>query len=413
MMQKPSGLDVVTIARDRRVQAAIAAIVLIALLGVLISAMRGKATAGVVSVPVRQTIQTMQPSAFGPLVSRGKPVVCSASDALVGGDNSITSGLYGHWSFWGTPDNALPSWCAIHIGAGPSRLMVAWYSDYDEQNAQYVSNGRMPKDYNLSVSANSTNGSDGDWKVVTTVTNNPAHNRESVIPFAGDAWVKMTITKAQDQPTQDTMLVDQIDCWDVSASTKNTVLFEGDSITAMTFDHSTDPETFDLLMHKYDPRLMPSMLDDGMGGWTSDSAVHNIDTWLALNPDVHYWLLEWGTNDAFSLEDPSVYRANMQILINKIKAAGHVPVLAQIPPVINGGANQAQFTQEVEGLNQQVRELTQANHLIPGPDLYTAYGANPAAYIRADGIHPNDAGTKLINNAWYLAMRATLRSNLS
>lgn len=410
MMQEPSRPDIGTLARDHRVQAVIAWVVVIALIGIGFSFAHATTSAGAVSVPVGQR---MQPSSYGPLVSRGKPVTCSKDNALVGGPNSITSGLYGQWSFWGSPDNSLPSWCSIHIGVGPSRLMVAWYSDYDEDVARWVSTGRMPQSYTLSVSANSTDGRNGDWHVVTTISGNPAHIRESVIPFAGDAWVRMTITQAQDHPTQDSILIDQIDCWDVSASLKNTVLFEGDSITALSFDRSTDPTSFDLLMHQYDSGLFPSMLDEGMGGWTSDGAAHNIDKWLALNPDVNYWLLEWGTNDAFAMTDPTTVRANLQTVIDKIKAAGHVPVIARIPPVITTDGSQAQITAEIEAINRQIDALTQANHLIPGPDLYAVIGKNPTSYLQSDGIHPTGAGKKAINNAWYLAMRETLRANLA
>jgi lysophospholipase L1-like esterase len=409
MMPESSRGGVGALVRDRRLQVTVAVVILVTLLAMFFSFLHQRASAGTVSVPVGQRIQ---PSPNGPLVSRGKPVVCSRSDAEVPGPNAITSGVYGQWSFWGANDNAAPAWCAIHIGVGPSRLMVVWYSEYDELNAQWDSNGRMPKDYTLSVSTNSTNGSNGDWKVVATVTGNPAHIRESAIPFAGDGWVRMTITAAQDHPTQDTMLIDQIDCYDIStpALARNTVLFEGDSITAMSYDHSTGAQSFDMLMHGYDAQLFPSMLNEGMGGWTSDSAVKNIDQWLALNPDVHYWLLEWGTNDAFGMEDPSVFRANMQTLITKIKAAGHEPVLARIPLAINGGAP---LTAEIQALNQQIDALTQANHLIPGPDLFAVISKDPQGLLRSDGIHPNPQGAIAINNAWYLAMRNVLRSNLS
>ncbi|HEX8728231.1 MAG TPA: SGNH/GDSL hydrolase family protein [Ktedonobacterales bacterium] len=412
MMPESSRAGVGALVRDRRLQVTVACVILVSLLAMLVSFLHERASAGTVSVPVGQHIQ---PSTNGPLVSRGKPVVCSKSNAEVPGPNAITSGVYGQWSFWGSPDSELPSWCSIHIGVGPSRLMVVWYSEYDEDNAQWASNGRMPQSYTLSVSANSTDGHNGDWKVVTTVTGNPVHIRESAIPFAGQAWVRMTITQAQDHPTQDSMLIDQIDCWDIStpALAKNTVLFEGDSITALAFDHSTDPETFDALIHGYDARLFPSMLNEGMGGWASGGATNNIDKWLAINPDINYWLIEWGTNDAFAMEDPAVFRSNMQIVINKIKAAGHVPVLARIPPVIYVGSGQAQLTAEIEAINQQIDALTLANHLISGPDLYAVIGKDPQGLLQKDGIHPNGNGKKAINNAWYLAMRNVLRANLS
>lgn len=412
MMPESSRAGVGALVRDRRLQVTVACVILVSLLAMLVSFLHERASAGTVSVPVGQHIQ---PSAYGPLVSRGKPVACSKSNAEVPGPNAITSGRYAQWSFWGSPDSELPSWCSIHIGVGPSRLMVVWYSDYDEDNARWISTGRMPQAYAISVSANSTDGRNGDWKVVATVVGNPAHIRESAIPFAGQAWVRMTITQAQDHPTQDSMLIDQIDCWDIStpALAKNTVLFEGDSITALSFDHSTGTESFDALTHGYDSRLYPSMLDEGMGGWTSGGGANNIDKWLALNPDINYWLIEWGSNDAFAMENPAVFRANMQTIIDKIKAAGHVPVLARIPPVIHSGAGQAQVTAEIVAINQQIDELTQANHLIPGPDLYQVISKDPQGLLQKDGIHPNGNGKKAINNAWYLAMRDVLRANLS
>lgn len=415
MSPDPSDTGVGALVRDRRLQVVVGGVVLIAVLVGLISALNQRATAQPVNVSVGQRVQRMQPSAFGQLVSRGKPVVCSKDNAEVPGPNAITSGVYAQWSFWGTADTALPAWCAIHIGVGPSRLMVVWYSEYDEDNAQWQSTGRMPQSYTLSVSANSTDGHNGDWKVVATVTGNPVHIRESAIPFAGDGWVRMTITQAQDHPTQDSMLIDQIDCFDIStpALAKNTALFEGDSITALSFDHSTGDQSFDMLMHGYDSRLFPSMLNEGMGGWSSNAAVDHIDKWLALNPDVNYWLLEWGSNDAFSMEDPAVFRSNMQIVINKIKAAGHTPVLARIPPAIGDGSGQAQLTAEIEAINRQIDALTQANHLIPGPDLYAVIGKDPQGLLQSDGIHPNGNGRKAINNAWYLAMRTVMRANLS
>ena len=407
MVQLSSRLGVVIAFLRRHVQAISAGVALLALVGVLIPIVHGNGNA------VAGPRQPSAASPFAPLVSRGKPVVCAKSNELVGGNNVITNGVYGSVdSFWGVADNALPSWCAIHIGTGPSQLMVVWYSDYDEDQSRYISNGRMPQSYTLSVSPDSTDGHNGDWSVVATVNGNPAHLRESVIPFAGESWVKMTITKAQDQPTQDTMAIGQIDCFDVSASLKNTALFEGDSVTALTFDHSTGANSFDMLMHAYNPHLFPSMLNEGMGGWTSSDAAQNIDSWLALNPDINYWLLGWGTNDVLQGVDPVTFQANMQIVIDKIKAAGHVPVLAHIPPMVDPTTHAPIMTAQIQSLNQVIVALTASNHLIPGPDLFASYGANPAQYIRADGIHPNAAGAALINRAWYYAMRTTLVANL-
>lgn len=350
-------------------------------------------------------------SSYGPLVSRGKPVYCYKSNAQVGGANAITSGKYGAWSFWGSPINELPTWCAIHIGAGPSRLMVVWYSDYDAFD--YIQDtGRMPQNYTLLVSSNSTNGSDGDWRVVTTVTGNQARVRESVIPFAGEEWLKMVITKAPDHPSQSSLLVDQIDCFDVSSGTQDTALFQGDSLTALAYSQvSAIAPSFSDLAHKDDPALYPSMLNEGMGGWTSGSAVTHIDTWLALNPDIHYWLLGWGTNDALLRVDPAVFRSNIQTLVSKIEAAGHVPVLARIPAVRQTTPHDVRVNQRIQALNAEIDDVTQMNRLIIGPNLYSLFYAHQTTFYSKDGIHPNSVGEKAMNIAWYQAMRDVLRAN--
>ena len=367
-------------------------------------------TASATSTAGARAEQRMAASPYGPLVSRGKPVSCSSNTSNAGGPNAITSGKYGDWSFWQSDVGDLPAWCAIHIGAGASRLMVVWSSDYV---FDYIaSDGMTPRDYTLSVSGDSSNGSDGHWQTVARVTGNETRVRESVIPFTGMSWVKMTVMSGQAQPSQPYIRIDQIDCYDVSTNLNDTALFSGDSITAIAYSRFDGSQpTFDELMHQADPRLYPTMLDEGLGGWSSDDAVQNIQTWLELNPDIHYWLLGWGTNDALGMEDPGVFRANMQRLIDLIKAAGHTPVLARIPATRQPGAGGEALNAEIRALNAQIDALTTANHLIPGPDLYTLINQHPDTYLSSDGVHPTAAGAIAMNRAWYQAMRAAFMAS--
>lgn len=355
--------------------------------------------------------QSMAASAYGPLVSRGKRVFCSQNASNEGGAGAITSGKYGEWSFWQSPVKVLPTWCAIHIGAGPRRLLVAWSSDYI---FDYTSpDGMTPRDYTLSVSGDSSNGADGHWQTTVTVTNNETRVREAVIPFAGMSWVKMTVTRGQAQPSQPFIRIDQIDCYDVSAGLNDTSLFQGDSLTVMGYNRFEGSHpSFDELMHQMDPRLYPVMLDEGEGGWSTSGAVQHIQQWLALNPDIHYWLLGWGTNDALSMLGPSVFHDNMQYVIDAIKAAGHVPVLAHIPAINRPGAEGASLDAEIRALNAQIDLLTRTNHLIPGPDLYTLFKQHLDTYLGSDGIHPTSAGAVAMNRAWYLVMRDAFRASM-
>jgi lysophospholipase L1-like esterase len=150
------------------------------------------------------------------------------------------------------------------------------------------------------------------------------------------------------------------------------------------------------------------MLDEGMEGWTSYDAARAIDTWLALNPDIHYWLLGWGTNDALQGTDPAQFRANLQLVITKIRAAGHTPVLALIPAYRTASPDAATVNAKIRALNAQITALTQANHLIAGPDLYTIFINHPNDYYSSDGVHPNQAGAKAMNYAWFLVMKRVL-----
>ena len=337
-----------------------------------------------------------------PLISRGKPVYCYGNDAGAGGAEAIVNGHYGDWSFWRPSFAALPSWCAIHVGAGPTRLLMTWESDYV---FDYISNnGLGPQDYSIAVSPDSTNGADGTWRTVVTVTNNHTRVREHLLPFANDSWVKMTITKGQPQASQPYVFIDQIDLYDVSTSLADTFFFSGDSITGIAYDRfDANQPSFAELVHRSYPQHFPAILDGGLGGWNSDGAAQNIDLWLMLNPDIHYWLLGWGTNDAFDNVAPDHFRANLQTLVNKIEQAGHVPILAHIPftTVQNLDA-------EIQSLNAVIDSVAATNGLMRGPDLYSLFRAHASTYFLSDGIHPSPQGAQAMNLAWFQVLSPIL-----
>ncbi len=345
---------------------------------------------------------------YGPLVSRGKPAVCTGNDASAGGTAAINDDRYGNWGFWRTSISKLPAWCAIQVGTGPSSVLVVWNSDYI---FDYLSaSGMEPADYTIAVSGNSTNGSDGTWQTVASVSGNTARVREHVVPFAGKSWVKMTVTRGQDAATQPYVTIDEIGIYDVSHGLGDTFLFSGDLITALAYNQSdANRPSFSDLMHAAQPARFPPMLDEGMSGWTSDDAARQIDMLLALNPDIHYWLLSWGATDAVSDVSPQRFRQNMQTLVTRILAAGHVPVLAHIPYIASRqGAAGAQLDAAVRALNAVIDEVTAANGLPAGPDLYTLIKTRSPLYLLPDGINPTAAGCVAMNAAWFASLRPRL-----
>jgi lysophospholipase L1-like esterase len=124
-----------------------------------------------------------------------------------------------------------------------------------------------------------------------------------------------------------------------------------------------------------------------------------IEDWLALNPDFHIWAIGYGTNDAFEKVPPALFDSQMQTLVDRIEAAGRVPVIARIPFASKGPADT-----DVQALNEVIDLVTARNGLLPGPDLYAWFSAHRDE-LGPDGVHPSDAGTRSINRLWYEALR--------
>jgi len=96
------------------------------------------------------------------------------------------------------------------------------------------------------------------------------------------------------------------------------------------------------------------------------------------------------------------YKDNMQQLINAVKSAGKVPILAKLPVIlpVNGSSDQA-----VQQFNLVVAELVaDPNNGIPvqPPDFHT-YFANHTNEM-ANTVHPNGTGYQSMANLWFQAL---------
>jgi lysophospholipase L1-like esterase len=340
-----------------------------------------------------------------PLISQGATTTCSSNDSGPGEPAALTDGKFGDWGFWQLATNALPGWCALHFSVSASSVLLSWFSDYSFDYTDPTS--LAPQDYIISVSADSTNGSDGTWHTVLTVLGNHARAREHMIGFAGMSWIKMTVLAAQPNPSQPYIRIDELEVFDAQLLGTDTFYFSGDSITALAYyrDAGTLPSFADNLASCV-RHIYPLTIDGGFGGYSSSGAVAGIASWLAMLPDMHYWLLGWGSNDALAQVSPEVFRANLQAVVTQILQHGDIPVLAHIPystyhnlPWLNG---------EIQQLNQVIDEITAANHLIPGPDFYSLFQAHPQ-YLRPDGLHPDSSGAIAMNAEWFKALRSQLK----
>jgi lysophospholipase L1-like esterase len=339
------------------------------------------------------------------LISQGATTVCSSNDTGPNEPAALTDGKFANWGFWQLATNALPGWCALHFSVSASKVMLAWFSDYSFDLTDPTS--LAPQDYAISVSADSTNGSDGTWRTVVTVQGNHARAREHQVGFAGMSWIKMTVLAAQPHPSQPYIRIDELEVFDAQLLGTDTFFFSGDSITALAYyrDAGTLPSLADNVA-SCAPHLYPLTIDGGFGGYTSFGAIAGIAGWLAMLPDMHYWLLGWGSNDALEQVSPSVFRANLQTVVTQILQHGDIPVLAHIP--YSTYHNLPWLSGEIQQLNQVIDEITAANHLIPGPDFYTLFQAHPQ-YLGPDGLHPSSSGAIAMNAEWFKALRSQLK----
>lgn len=319
-----------------------------------------------------------------PIVSLGKPVYTST-----GQHPALTSGQMNGHSLWRT--HTFPSWVAIHLDAGPAKVLVAWYNNESYQFEDYL-HGALGS-YTLQVSADSTNGDDGKWLTVQSVSHNYYRVRERLIPFAGMSWVRIQISSAANGSW---VGLDQISIFDASHGAQDTWVFLGDSITNVSF-YATDPSqmTYAGAIHRMTRIYYPMVMNGGEDATTSAYARQHIWEWLRANPDVRFWVLGYGINDITSGVSTSTYEQNMESIIGAVVKMGRIPIVPQVV--------YTPLTTKIPAFNAVIQHLQQTDHLLPGPPLYRFFQDHPLL-LRPDKLHPTAAGVGELNLMWGEAM---------
>ncbi len=340
-----------------------------------------------------------------PLISVGLPIV--ASSGVTAAEGLVDGGYHNstHPSL-GVVTPEAPAWVAIDVGVGPERLLLTWtdpgWSDYR------TTFGGAPGDYTIETSADSTDGEDGTWTTVATVTGNEVKARSHAFDFAGQRWVRLTVTApgandTDDPEVADEVEIDEIALHDLTASgsdrPQDTWLFMGDSIVDGAFDKPADATSFPALIAADHPDFTPLLINAGIGGELSGDGVDQVGLWLEWNPDVTYFAIQYGTNDSWGnhpLEATS-FAENLRAIVTTVLDAGRVPVLARIPYSSDGNH------ETVPEFNAVVDALTVEFGLPCGPDLYGWFLAHPEE-LADDGVHMESRGQRSMNALWAEAM---------
>ena len=318
-------------------------------------------------------------AAAGPmkLISGGLPAFASSGMAQNANDEQPNIA----WS-----SESLPAWLAYDLSSVPAserqQVLLAQYcywADYlvTEPTAQQM----LPLDYVVEVNAAAGGGSppDAGWTQVAQVTANRRSARQHVFDLGGANWVRLAVSKSSD-PAK--VMVD-MDLYSAPAGGSDGWLFMGDSITYMTTQRafSNLPE----LVTMAAPGRVPVVVDGALGGTNTTTAQEIIDASLA-DFEGRYIVLAYGTND-----HANEYK--MESLVQKVIAAGKVPVVPHVPW-------SDQKLEEGPLLNQQIDALyAKYPEILYGPDLWAAF-ENKLELVPHGDVHPNAEGMEFLRVEW-------------
>jgi lysophospholipase L1-like esterase len=159
--------------------------------------------------------------------------------------------------------------------------------------------------------------------------------------------------------------------------------------------------------------LLGAMIaNEGVSGATSANGAAWISATLSAYPSASSYLIQYGTNDAWTPMIPSgvglnpgdagyngSYKDNMQKIISAILAAGKTPHLAKAPWT----SDPTRSDTLIQEYNVVIDELKITNGLAgASPDYYNWFKSNPGELL--DGIHPNGAGYQSMADLWFSAL---------
>ena len=365
------------------------------------------------------------------LISRGKQTRSSVnsylSDLVTDGRYRLSAGEEGNiaWSTYdGVGQTNQAGWVAVYVGQNmtslPNRVLLKWHSGIED----YTNIGfGSPTAYSIEVSADPA-GADGTWTELVNVSDNKVRTRTHLLKHAaGIAWVRMQIPLSGQAHLQWGAQISQIDVYDAThlleekgkALLYDSWFFLGDSITAAAFNQATAHGSFaDNVKEQTKGQFFPVHVNGGVAYDNTQRILDRLDSALEEHPNIRFWAIGIGTNNVggggngYGLED---FRNQLSQIIERIQAAGRIPVVANIP------FNQRQDSPTACALarldtpkfNEAVQTVIEKTGARQGPDLYKHFAEkceqlSDPANQNQEHIHPTATGYKAINQLWADAM---------
>jgi lysophospholipase L1-like esterase len=379
------------------------------------------------------TVITPAPPQPMPIIStRLPPSAVYANDQTLGAAANARDGSWATaWRTAATPATpTAPNYLAYDLTSLPAASRKSVYSlwldeNYDYDTAGGYSYGGLIGDYKIQGNPAPGGALPGDgWVDLVAVAGNTRSAGARLLDLGPYNWVRLYITA--DSPNAEPTFhkgsgLQEWQLFDASLGTEDAWLFLGDSITSNAMTHQ-DADGFDALVRAGVPDRLPAWFKGSHGGWSTGSYLQSavpgptiLDNYLAAFPG-RYVAISLGTNDLASDVGGSrtaTFYENMRAMVEKILAAGKLPVIPRIiySPNPSFGPPNTNF------YKVKIDELWAAygTRIVQGPDLYTPFFKDAAVnggpniyWTGSDGLHPNSAGNQKLRRLWTDAMLATV-----
>lgn len=296
----------------------------------------------------------------------------------------------------------------------------SWYGD--SYPFWYTDNELKPQAYMIEVSADTTDGIDGNWLSVYTEWYSTRGSRlhKIEVPDGGYSWIRMSTSIGRNGPQVWMKEMRLYESSNDATTDLDMIAIYGDSITDGAFYHIGETGLSLQISGKIGSADEPIFTPFGLSGQTATGLIeqadidHDIFDAFALDnvgSMARYWGIALGSNDMgyadFSIgvegSDLEEFDERVEAMVQLMISQNKVPIIARIPD--NNEALSGSVLATKKKILNDIDRIAADYRLIPGPDLYTLMRLNierdnASWYWPGDGVHQNWEGRLQIVNAW-------------
>lgn len=325
------------------------------------------------------------------MISRNVPAYASSDRAANANDARYLT----------TWNGEAPGWLAYDLSKTPTaqraKSVLVWYSssyDYDPTIKNRKSYGNLQ---NYTIEGNAAPGGkmpSTGWKTLVTVKDNVYHSRQHVLDLSKYNWVRVKVDSVDNASGPRAAI--NLDVYEAKDGLDDDWIVYGDSITAGSANFSGSPYgPAGQLVNAANPKYNPIFEYGGTGSIKSIDGVRCIDRWLSIFPGKYVGIV-LGTNDSWgNSHNMDKYYKHMSVIVEKVLAAGKVPVVGKIPWAAEPGVGD-----NAPLYNAKIDELYKAYpKVLKGPDFWTIFKGH-RDWLGPDGVHPSPTGYGMMRKAW-------------